>query len=94
MRERRHRCTRSLRFVDIRDPKGEVNMIRTATALLACDPIQDTRIATYSGLRGDLTYRIWDWRIHGRTASSSSSSAGAAARTAHASCQCLRGVHH
>lgn len=66
-------CGRSLRFFDLRLPKGEVNLIRTPTVLLACDPLEDTRIATYSGERGDLTYKIWDWRIHSKSSTSHSS---------------------
>ena len=57
-------CKSSLRFIDIRvDREGEVNRIHTPTSLLACDPLEDTRIATYSGERGDLEYKIWDWRM-------------------------------
>ena len=62
-------CPKSLRFVDIRQPKGQVNVIPSPTLLLACDPMQDTRVATYSGERADLTCKIWDWRMHARGAS-------------------------
>jgi hypothetical protein len=70
-------CRQSLRFLDLRVPKGQVSKMATPVALLASDPLEETRLATYSGERGDVTYKIWDWRMQARPLAAVAASASA-----------------